>query len=166
MFTRVFSEKSHFTTKNKVLIVFLILGLAITFGLTYLKYNNLSTANAQLLKEFPKIPVYPNARLITTATDPYEGEKYNGVKYSATWSVPERVSDVSKWYVTNLDSEGWTLNTRSVNQDANDVQLITLNNESYTLNLSIVRDDSSNLTHITSEISTKLSDFREPGESE
>jgi hypothetical protein len=163
-FTQISFKKSAFVIKNKVLLAFLILGLIITFGLTFLKFNGALNASAQLLKEFPKIPVFPNARLTGTATDPHEAEKYNGIKYSATWSVKDKVPNVSKWYVLKLNSEGWTIDTRSANLDAYDIQLITFHNDTYTLNLSVMRDAARNLTSVVTEISTRYSDTREPGE--
>jgi hypothetical protein len=150
--------------------LFLILLLMVSFGVAFLmSYKNQSLVDsaAKLLADFPPLPVYPDAVLKSSTGDPHEGEIYNGVKYSAIWEVRAKVPDISKWYIAHLQANGWTTDiSPKANLEASDIQVITFNNEVYTLNLSIVSNQDVDMTSITAEISTRLSDTREPGEAE
>jgi hypothetical protein len=152
--------------KQKLLVSALILLVIVFGGVLYLKFVTQPTSKIKLAQDFPNIPQYPGAVLIKSNTDPHEGETYNGVKYSATWQVKVKLSDVSKWYMTKLPSSGWTVDVPPGNINAEDIQLITFINDTYTLNMSFSKNSDSGLTSITSEFSLKFSDTKEPGEEE
>jgi hypothetical protein len=144
--------------------VFIIISTILLFFAGLYVYNQLdpikkSVPGVSLPSGFPVIPLYKDATLVDSTSDPTEGALYIGVRYGATWETKDEIPVVSRWYKEKLQELGWTLDTESKDPEAKDVQLASFYNDEYTLNLSLIRNEGSGVTKIVAEFNTHLRDY-------
>ncbi len=145
---------------QKTFLLIAVVAVLLTGGFIYMQWNKgTSTQGVALLAQgFPILPIYPNAKLLSSTSDPQEGQMYVGIKYSATWEVKKRVPEVTKWYIDKLKNAGWRVDSLPADPNAKDVQLATFDDPSYALSMSFI-GGGGGTTKITAEFSTNYKDF-------
>lgn len=147
---------------NKVYLFFLILVLfigAIVVGTSlFNKRPSLPTVSEgeqtpgieelqeRLVANFPQIPVYPNATLVSS----YKKHDNTKVGFEATWQTPDNVSDVSKWYAEQLPLTHWVIVEPSENLNAEGEQFMIAKRGEFDLYL-IVENEDGDITSVHAE---------------
>lgn len=102
------------------------------FGIWYFTGNR---TVQKLPSDFPDIPVYTNAVLVSTnKTISNSGDGYVGI-----WKSEKNVSDITGWYSTSLKNSGWTIDIAPENTASNEIQYLVAKKSDTVVQLSVLR---------------------------
>lgn len=126
--------------------------LVVAVGAAYLNSwrmkNGLAGGAVGLVADFPKISVYPRARLLNSSANE------QGMLFRARWETNDSVPAVMAWYARELPRMGWQINTPPADSRAEAVQLLMARNEAgaaVDLSLSVIKNLTTGKTEIVAE---------------
>lgn len=120
--------------------------------------------NSGLIENFPDVPIHPQAVLIdSTYKDALQ------VFYRGKWVAPVSVPELSRWYIEELQKDGWVLDIPPVDLNSTSVQYAELLRGSFEeplakVQLSLVQSLNKNTTEIEMSFPAHINDIEEEQE--
>ncbi|OGH10661.1 MAG: hypothetical protein A2857_01910 [Candidatus Levybacteria bacterium RIFCSPHIGHO2_01_FULL_36_15] len=153
--------------KNVTPIVFLALVAIILLLLFFVKpqtnFNQqLVSHEVKLVKDFPQIPLYPNAILLDSSTVQINQQ----IKYLATWKSDATLQEISRWYANQLDPAGWIIQVRPADTNSSTIQEYYAQKGNLKLSMSLIRDDKQFYTKISADIYPMIAQIENEEEDE
>ena len=152
--------------KNKFFGIVLLASLAILLSFWFISKRRVALKNevnnANLVQNFPQVPVYPGSTLVASN----QGATDENFRFEATWVTDDTVPNVSVWYLNQFrNSPDWSVYAPPADIDADDIQLLVVTKDDLIYNFSFIKDPTSGKTQIITQIMSQ-DQIEEEGEEE